>query len=73
MRSIVLAASLLATLAAPAFAHGRHHVTMPDRAAAFVDLAPTAAPSAFAGHFDPTSPNLNANPHPCIWGVACTY
>ena len=75
MRSLVLAVSLLATLAAPAFAaHSRHHISMPNHAADFVDVAPAApAPTHTGGYWDPTSPNLNANPHPCIYNSVCSY
>jgi hypothetical protein len=75
MRSLVLAVSVLASLAAPAFAAtGRHHVSMPKRAGDFVDVAPAApAPAHNGGYWDPTSPNLNANPHPCIYNSVCDY
>ncbi len=72
MRSIVLAASLLASLAVPAVAQGRHHAAVPRHAADFVDLAPARAPT-FGSGYDPTSPRLNADPHPCAFGVACSY
>lgn len=74
MRSFVLAASLLATFAAPAFAHTRHNPVMPKLAASFIDLAPTA-PANFGGAFgariDATSPNLTA--HRCAWTATCDY
>lgn len=74
MRSILLAASLLATLGAPAFA--AHHTThaMSRGAAEMTALAPQdARVTPFTAGGDSTSPRFAQMPRPCIFGVACNY
>ena len=79
MRTILLAASILAALAAlaalavPAAAGSRHRSRAADDAD-FVALATSQSPTSrpvqggFARSYDPTSPNLN-NFRFCVWGA----
>lgn len=66
MRTILIAASILATLATPGLARTRHHVP-PPAASEFNAIAPsTSAPA--ASRVDTTSPNLDRASY-CVWGA----
>lgn len=68
MRTIVIAASVLAILATPGFARTRHHLAPPAASEFNALAASNSAPFAASTRVDTTSPNLNKASY-CVWGA----